>query len=580
MATSSKHWIFPKAAPTPYLKHFRDLHPVLAHILYNYGFETPGDALTFLASRSTHDPLDQKQGLKGVKEAAYRLLEAIKRQERITIYGDFDADGVTSTALMVEVLRNLRANVDYYIPNRVDEGYGLNGEALRKLAQQGTRVVVTVDCGIRSIDEVEEGKQAGLEMIVTDHHSIGPEVPIALSVINPKQIDCTYPEKMLAGVGVAYKLASSLYRLALGAHPTKEGYRRLDERLRQLLDLVAIGTVADLAPLSSPENRALVRRGLEVLNEARRPGVKALLEVAGVLPGQVTAMTIGFAIGPRINAAGRLDDAKKAVEMLLTDNPVQAGELARELNALNTRRQELTRSAQDLIRDQVSEVQDLPLIFAGDKAFQPGIVGLVAGRLVEEFYRPAVVMEIGDHESRASCRSIPQFDITQALDQCADLLVRHGGHAQAAGFTVLNDNIDALLNRLTDLARIGLAGQELRPTLIIHAEVDVNQVSDELLEALHFLEPTGHNNPAPVLMSRAVYVLESRLVGKEGKHLKLRIARAGKPPLDAIAFGLGEWAALLPGHVDVAYQLEINEWNGKQTLQLNVQDIRPASAQR
>jgi single-stranded-DNA-specific exonuclease len=287
-------------------------------------------------------------------------------------------------------------------------------------------------------------------------------------------------------------------------------------------------------------------------------------------------MNIGFSLGPRINASGRLGSAMTAFHLLDADDPRQAEKLAGELQSLNVQRQDLTREAQAMIREQVEAEgkQDSPLIFASSPEFQPGIVGLVAGRLAEEFYRPAVVMEKGESESRASCRSIPQFDITQALDQCADLLVRHGGHAQAAGFSVMNENIPRLIEQLTHLAGETLAGQVLLPTLDIDAEVDANQVSETLWEELQMLEPTGYTNGAPVFMMRNAYILEYRLVGKESRHIKFKVARAGRPPLDAIGFGLGEWAEYLPGHVDIAYQLEINEWNGRRSLQLNVQDIR------
>ena len=581
MSTLPKDWfIRPQAAPSV-LRHYRDMSPVLAQVLYNRGFTDPTVGGEFLYIRKTHNPLDNGCEMKDVRRAAGRLLEAIRKRELIIVYGDFDADGVTSTVLMVEVLTGLGALVKPYIPHRVDEGYGLNSEALYKLAGEGAKVIITVDCGIRSVQDVEDGKAAGLDIIVTDHHSIGPEIPRAYAVVNPKQVDCSYPEDMLAGVGVAHKVASTLLQLFYRERMFRDKrlYQKVGQTLENLLDLVAIGTVADLAPLDRPENRVLVRRGLEIINQARRPGVRALLEVSGVEPGKVTAMNIGFALGPRINAAGRLDSAMIAYKLLSSQDMNEARLLAGQLNELNVQRQELTRAAQETIQAQLalSDDSDVPLIFA-DGEFKPGIVGLVAGRLVEAHYRPAIVMERGETESRASCRSIPQFDITQALDQCADLLVRHGGHAQAAGFTVMNDNIHALLDNLTQQARMMLDGRELRPTLEIDVEVDINQLSENLVEELEALEPTGYMNPAPVLMSRNLYILEHRTL--KDRHLKFKVARAGRPPLDAIAFGLGEkWGQNMPRHVDVVYQLEINEWNGRRSLQLNVQDLRPAGVE-
>jgi single-stranded-DNA-specific exonuclease len=567
----SKQWVIAPPAPPRLLERYFGMGPVLAQTLYNRGFHDPEEAYRFL---NCHDAkFDSPFQMKGVNQAVSRIRQAIRNQELIIVYGDFDADGVTSTTLMMQTLKSLNANVKPYIPHRVDEGYGLNSQALLKLKHGGAKVIITVDCGIRSVEDVEIGKSVGLDIIVTDHHSIGPDIPKAYAVINPKQEDCKYPEDMLAGVGVAYKLAEALLTVSNGMKDRHRPNLSLDD----LLDLVAIGTVADLAPLNRAENRALIQRGLKVLNEANRPGLRALLEVASLKPGGINAMNIGFAIGPRINAAGRLESAMIAYRLLASSDYEEALDLARQLQSLNTQRQELTRAAQEVIRAQLEERQDtsLPLIFAeGD--FKPGIVGLVAGRLTEEFYRPAIVMERGETESRASCRSIAQFDITRALDQCADLLVRHGGHAQAAGFTVLNENIDELKRRLLDLARDQLSGQDLRPTLDIDVEVGIHQLSENLVKEMEQLEPTGYHNAGPTLMTRNVRVLESRAIGKEGHHLKMKLACAGQPPLDAIGFGLGEWASRLPDCLDVAYQLEINEWNGYRNLQLNLQDIRPA----
>ncbi len=589
MPVISKRWVT-KSNDTPdRIRQFgmHGIGEVLAKVLMNRGFDDPDAARRFLRANdlAAGRYLGIKGKLRAIDRAVSRLVRAVEQQEKIIVYGDFDADGVTSTVLLVQVLKSLGANVEPYIPNRIDEGYGLNAPALRSLKYEyGARVVITVDCGIRSVQEVEDGKRFGLDMIVTDHHSIGPEIPDAHAVINPKLQDrdlsplhaCAYSEDMLAGVGVAYRVAEALLTVAEKNHKISRNRKPLE--LDDLLDLVAIGTVADLAPLNRAENRALVRRGLERMNQRPRPGVKALLEVAGVKPGTISAMTIGFAIGPRINAAGRLDSAMIAYDLLSATTEAEAAGYAQQLQTLNTRRQDLTRAAQEKIKASVEAIHDQPLIFAGDTGFQPGIVGLVAGRLVEEYFRPAVVMELGEEESRASCRSIPYFDITKALDECSELLVRHGGHAQAAGFTVANQNIEALKARLLELAHNSLSDQDLKPVLEIDADVNVNQLSETLLRELEQLEPTGHMNPSPVLMSRGVRVSDKRTVGADGKHLKLKLARAGHPPLDAIGFNLGAWASQLPDYIDVAFQLEMNEWNGSRSLQLNVQDIRPAEA--
>jgi single-stranded-DNA-specific exonuclease len=572
----TKRWLVAPPSSPEQVRGYTGFSPLLAQVLINRGFETHEKARRFLEAKDASDGgfLKFKGKRASIDRALARIRSAIRSNERIVVYGDFDADGVTSSALLVQTLRSLGAQVAPYIPHRVDEGYGLNSDALAKLRQKHVKLVITVDCGIRSVAEVEDGNAYGLDLIVTDHHSIGADLPNAFSLINPKLDDCAYTEDMLAGVGVAFRLAEAL----LTVHSTTRNGNGAHLIADDLLDLVAIGTVADLAPLDRLENRALVKQGLAAINQAKRPGIRALLEVAGVRVGAVGAEDIGFTLGPRINAAGRLDSAMTAYQLLMTNDPSEALTLAQQLQELNVRRQDLTRAAQDLIRTrlEMDEALDSPLIFAGDKAFQPGIVGLVAGRLTEEFFRPSVVMEEGEHESRASCRSIPQFDITHALDQCADLLVRHGGHAQAAGFTVLNENIPALKDRLLRLTRQALLGQDLVPTVAIDAEIDIHRIDLEAAEQLRQLEPTGHHNPTPLFMTRNTRVLEARTVGKDDQHLKLRLARAGQPPLDAIGFRMASWIPKAGDYVDIAYTLDVNEWKDTKTPQLKLEDIYPA----
>lgn len=581
MSSFAKRWIVAPTGNPDYLRRYPGMSDVLAQILYNRGFTSPDSARRFLHVDSLDFGafLSVKRGKDShIDRALARIRTAIARKERIVVYGDFDADGVTSTALLVQTLRSLGAEAHPYIPHRVDEGYGLNAEALLKLARKQVKLVITVDCGIRSVEEVEDGKAYGLDIIITDHHSLGPDIPNAYAVINPKLSDCAYSEPMLAGVGVSYRLAEAL--LTIHAHNHRHGAKPIDPDM--LLDLVAIGTIADLAPMNSVENRALVKRGLSVINANKRLGLNALIDVAQLKNGMIRAETIGFGIGPRINAAGRLDSAMAAYDLMMSDHDARAIELAQKLQMLNVKRQELTRETQEKIRARIveSEQTEAPLIFASDTDFQPGIVGLVAGRLTEEFFRPSVVMEQGEHESRASCRSIPQFDITGALDQCAPLLIRHGGHTQAAGFSVMNHNIEPLRDLLTELARIALHGQDLQPTLEIDMELAPERLNLKLAEELTQLEPTGHGNPVPVFMTRGLRVVEARPVGKEEKHLKLKLSRPDNTPIDAIGFHLADRAARLGSCVDVAYHLEINEWNGNRSAQLVLQDVRPAERDR
>lgn len=568
-----KEWVAAPPAPQSWLDGCRDLHPVLAQILFNRGFENPADAQRFLYEKSlSEDPYDMKD----MEKAVARINRAIAAGESMTVYGDFDADGVTAAALMMQVLQALGGQADVYFPDREKEGYGLNTPALLSLAEQGQQLVITVDCGIRSVDEVRAARQAGLDMIITDHHSIGPEMPPALAVINPQQAECKGSPN-LAGVGVAFMLAKALllHRWQNDRAGYPEGLRQSD-----LLDLTAIGTVADMVPLDDSLNRRLVAHGLNTINEMRRPGIKALAAIAGLNPGQIKASHIGFVLGPRINAAGRLRDARIAYDLLAAASIDEAMAYARKLDdaqklhQINRKRQELTHQAEIAIREQVKDAEDLSLIFAGDENFHPGIVGLVAGRLVEDYYRPAVVFQRGDEQSRASCRSIPEFNIAHALDECADLLVRHGGHAMAAGFTVDNRNIDLLHERLAQTAAAAFAGQNLRPTLHIDQELALDDLSANLVESMEILEPTGQKNPAAIFMSRRLNVLDCRTVGRDDKHLKLKLGRHSKAPIDAIGFGLGDWAAQMPSSIDVAYHLEMNEWNGHRRLQMRLLDIR------
>lgn len=560
----TNRWQVAPALPPTLQQQLTSLHPVMRQVLYNRGLTKPAQIQAFLEGR--YLDRDDPFLLKDMDKAVGRIQKAIRNDETIIVYGDFDADGVTACVLLTEALRGLglsRQQVQPYIPDRVDEGYGLNKEALTRLKNNGAGLVISVDCGIRSVLEVEHANEIGLDMIVTDHHSLGPELPPAVAVINPKRPDSDYPEKMLAGVGIAFKLAQALR----AAMPERANFAE-----EEILDLVALGTVADLAPLLG-ENRRLVIRGLEALNEARRPGLAALANVSGLKPGSLTAESIGFGLGPRLNAAGRLAHAYEAARLLAAHNGQDVMGMAHKLNQLNQERRrltaELSRQAEELIEP------DTPLLFACAANFLPGVVGLVASRLAESYYRPAIVVEQGPEESRGSCRSIPEFHITEALDEVADLLVRHGGHAQAAGFTIKNENLDAFRERMTAIAARELEGQDLLPTITVDAEISLGHVDWALQNVLAQLEPTGYANATPVFMSRNVQVHSHRPVGHDGSHLQLRVGD-GRSQFQCIAFRKGEWAAVMPEQIDIVYTIGVNEWNGMRSLQLVVQDLREA----
>jgi len=572
-----KRWQIAPSAPKDLVTRFSNLPRLIVQMLYNRGITDPNEIERFLdLTPSIPNPLEPPK-LKDLDIAVARLRRAIQQREPIAVYGDYDVDGVTATALLVETLtsistaRGFHPEVRAYIPDRVDEGYGLNPQALEKLREEGVRVVVTVDCGVRSVEEVTYGNQIGLDIIITDHHHTSDVIPPAVACINPKQPGCPYPFKDMSGVGLAFKLAQAMLIIEQRMNPAE-----LPE-VDSLLDLVALGTVADLVPLLD-ENRTLVVRGLARLNKPTRPGLIALMNVVGLKPGVINASTIGFGLGPRLNAAGRVESAMTAYQLLSTQDETEAARLALELDEQNRERQRLTRETQERAREMaLTQNQDACLLFAAAPDFRAGVVGLAAARLSEEFYRPAIVVEQGEEESRGSCRSIPEFHITQALDQCADLLVRHGGHAAAAGFTVHNENLRLLADRLRAIASQQLSHVDLSPSLAIDCEWPIDALGQEALQALQRLEPCGYGNPTPVLCSRSVRVVDARTVGKEGSHLKLNLS-GERSSWDAIAFrqsNHSQW--LRPGmRIDVAYNLEENEWNGAKHLQLNVRDLHPS----
>jgi single-stranded-DNA-specific exonuclease len=501
----------------------------------------------------------------GMPEAVERLLRAIRKGEPVAIYGDYDADGVTATALLVEAISALGGKAQGYIPNRFDEGYGLNNDALENLYSQGVRLVITVDCGIRSPEEARHAGQLGVDLIITDHHQPGVDLPQALAVINPKQPGDSYPEKDLAGVGLAYKLAEAVIARAGEGRVSPESF----------LDLVALGTVADLAPLKG-ENRSLVRAGLQYLRRPHRQGIQSLIGVAGLEARQISAGDIGFILGPRLNAAGRLESALAALELLTCTTPEVAGPLAQKLDVQNRERQRIMQEIQKKAEQiALAENPEALLLFACDESFNPGVVGLAASRLTESYYRPSIVAYRGEQFTRASCRSIVEFHITEALDQCADLLEHHGGHAAAAGFTVKNENLPLLLERLQEIAARQLNLLDLRPVLMADLELPLRELNPDLLTYLDWLQPTGFGNPQATFISRGLQVKSSRTVGRDDAHLKLTVTD-GWITYDAIGLHLGHWHQKLPLTVDLFYTFERNEYNGRVSLQLKFRDLRPS----
>ena len=564
-----KRWEIAPRAPKEHFARFADLPPLLAQILYNRGLRESDAVAAFLSDEA---PAIDPFRLKGMGDAVMRLRRAILEAESIAVYGDYDVDGVTATVLLTQTLRAWSAKVTPYIPDRFEEGYGLNAGALDRLAAQGVRLIVTVDCGARAPAEVEHGNQIGLDTIITDHHEPeGDRLPPARAVINPRQPGCPYPDKRLAGVGLAFRLAQALaWELARDGRP-------LPFPVDELLDLVALGTVADLAPLLG-ENRHMVRRGLALINARARPGLAALSDASGLIAGQIDAASIGYTLGPRLNAAGRVEHARAAYELLASENVERAAQFAYQLNEQNRERQRLTAeiveqaSAQALAAD-----PDAALLFAGSAGFSPGVIGLAASRLMELHHRPAIVLSINGGEARGSARSIAQFHITHALDECREVLIKHGGHAAAAGFTVQVERLDELKARLSAIAAAQRAEGDWSPVLKADALVRLSRLTHDMQAHLARLEPFGMDNPPPIFVSRDIRVSSARPL-KDGAHLKLALLDENGRAWDAIAFRMGDRLTHVTEAIDIAYTLELNTWNGEQRLQLNVKDFQPAQA--
>lgn len=537
------------------------LPSLIAQFLYNRGIVAISQVEPFFAGdrRLFLDPFL----LPDMAQATARVYRAILGAEKIAIYGDFDADGITATALLVQGLSYLTPNIVPYIPHRINEGHGLKIAALENLRKEGVSLVVTVDCGITGAMSVKRAKRLGMDIIITDHHTAPDELPLALAVINPKLPGSSYPFNELAGVGVAYKLLQAVLN-GLGK----------EEILSGVTDLVALGTVADMSPLLG-ENRYLVKEGLRYMNTSLRLGLKELLTCAGVPAGNLGSENITWTIAPRINTASRLDHALPSYELLTTDSVERAQELAQWLEQKNGERQQMTTRAANRARQQVLEAGLAPLLIVSDEDYPSGISGLVASRLVDEFYRPAVVIREGKRVCSGSCRSIPEFNIIEALTQCRDLFLEFGGHAAAAGFMILTHNLTHLRERLIKLADLQMTGVDLRPRINIDAEIQLRDLTNNAYSYIQKLQPFGQGNPPPILVSRLVKVVNCRTMGATGEHLRLRLAQNGSI-WDAVAFGCGENLSEMKSPLDIVYQVELDQWNGRSTLRLNILDFTPS----
>jgi single-stranded-DNA-specific exonuclease len=551
--------------------------PVVAQLLLNRGLSDPEAARDFLASPLTH--LHEPARLPGVREAAERLHAAVRERRRVWVYGDYDVDGVTGTAVLLQALHLLDAAVDFYVPNRLEEGYGLNEEALRQIAQGGPAVVVTVDCGIASLAEADEARRLGLELLITDHHEFKDRLPDAAAVVHPRLPGTDYPFGDLSGSGVAFKLAWALCQCASGAQRVTPCLR---EFLLDSMALAALGTVADVVPLHG-ENRVFVRHGLPRLRHSSSPGLQALLESAGLHEkAQLAATDVGYNLGPRLNAAGRLGCARLAVELLTTPSRQRAVDLARYLDDQNRKRQALERQILREAREMVEAdgVDGTPALVLASRSWHPGLIGIVAGRLAELYGRPVLLIALrdGDDPGHGSGRSVPGFRLHEALAACGDGLVSHGGHAAAAGFKIGRDAVDGFRARFCEYADRYFASGPPAPRLALDAEVPLSALTPGLIEAIAQLEPYGSGNPQPVFLAGGLEVVgEPRLLGAGERHLSFRVRQAGRE-LRVIAFGMADRLEELRsagGRCCLAFTPRINEWQGRRSVELELRDLQP-----
>lgn len=567
---------------------------LLAGLMVNRGIYNVEEARLFLNGKldDMYDPLL----LKDMNKAVSRTVQALQSGEKIIIYGDYDVDGITSTAMLVSVLRRLGGDVSYYIPSRLDEGYGLHAQALEQICKEECHLIITVDCGISSVDEAVLAGEMGVDLVITDHHEPPPELPGALAVVNPKRPDCTYPFKSLAGVGVALKFVQALAGRA-GGRP---------DMWQEYLDLACLGTVADMVPLKE-ENRILVKHGLEQLSRSTKPGLRALMSVSlgstDGLNGQsredevssagrrhggggeiLSPHAVGFYLAPRLNAAGRVGNPRLGVELLLCNDEERACGMAAELQRENQERQKLEagvlKEALEMLENDKKIAQSKVLVLASPN-WHAGVIGIVASRLVDRFYRPTLLIAIDGSEGKGSARSIPGFNMYCALDNCSDFLSGYGGHAQAAGFSIASDRVESFRRAINEYAESILNEEDLIPGLELDAVISKDLLTKQLVEELNSLAPFGHCNPPPLLAYRDMRVLASREVGRGGTHLKM-LLRAGNTVFDGIGFSLGKYSSLLTGNrrVDVAFVPQIDEWNGKRRLQLKVKDFHYTAADR
>jgi single-stranded-DNA-specific exonuclease len=534
--------------------------PLVAQLLYNRGIKLELiDPFLSADGRLEGNPFL----LPDMSQAVSRIYKSVLDREKVAVYGDFDVDGVTAIVILTEGLSRLGAEITPYIPDRIKEGHGLKTSALEKLRSQGINLIITVDCGITDIKEVKQAQDMGMDMIITDHHMPLKALPRPIAVVDPKREDSVYPFRDLAGAGVVFKLLQALFH-----KDSREKW------LTRLLDLVVLATVTDLVALLG-ENRYLVKEGLRELNSTSRVGIQEMVKSAGLRLGELDAEDISWVLGPRLNAAGRMNNASTSYQLLTTQSPTEARLLALELEKRNGERQKLTNEVLSRAKERLAARLHLPLLMEGDESYSIGVIGLVASKLVDEFYKPVIIMNLGAESCQGSCRSIAEFDIVSALGECDDLLIAYGGHPLAAGFTSPRRNLALLEQKLVSLAADRLSHLELRPELVIDAELPLANFSGETFNLIQRMSPFGHGNPQPTFLTRQVDVVECRNFGGRGEWLRLKLKQENIT-WQAVDFESHKKPEEVPSRIDIVYNLDRSCWGGEEVLSLSLVDFAPA----
>ncbi len=573
LSLSNKKWCLaePPVKTVSLLERGLQLPTAVAVLLVNRSVTSEESAKGFMEEDFTH--LHDPFLMTGMQQAVERVIKALQQKEAITVFCDYDVDGVTSAAFLTHFFRDLNCPVKAYLPERQSEGYGLNCDAVRKIREDGAKLMITADCGITGVKEVALANEIGLDVIVTDHHQVGEEgLPAAIAVLNPHRADCDYPYRFLSGVGLTFKMAIAVRN---GLHSAGWPKERLPN-LKRHLDLFALGTIADVAPLTG-ENRILTLHGLKMLSTTAKPGLVALKETAGIV-GSVDARSVGFGLGPRLNAAGRLGRADSGLHLLTSTDLKEAKALARELELTNTERKEIQEEtvaeAESLFRNKVDIQKDRVIVLASE-IFHPGVIGIAASRLVDKYHRPTVLIALEAGQGKGSGRSISRFNLFKAFTDCTEHLVQFGGHAYAAGLTIKEDQIEAFRNTMNEVGRQYLSEEDLIPEVRVDVVLDLEEI-DPLYNRMVSLEPFGAENPVPCFMSKAVKLQEVKSIGKEKSHVRFRASQS-RGRIAGVGFGFADIFASVDVATelfDIVYELNLNTWNGREKLEIKLVDIR------